>query len=149
MKRGLRFGDVPLLVRMLAWAAVLPFLKRVVPVERLAALMWTPQRTSSRSLDDESRIARLAHLTNRPHRRYRFNCLERSLVAYRYLARAGAKPDLVIGLQKDGAGVSGHAWVVVDGRPVRESPDEVRAFQPFVAFGWEGRRLVPPPPASR
>jgi hypothetical protein len=61
------------------------------------------------------------------------NCLERSLVAYRFLGRAGASPQLVIGVARDERGVRGHAWVTVDGRPIGESvPGN---FEVMMTFG--------------
>ena len=62
-------------------------------------------------------------------------CLERSLLAYRFLSGAGADPRLLIGIRVGGGSVIGHAWVVVDGEPLFEQGAD---FETFFAFGRDG-----------
>ena len=47
-------------------------------------------------------------------------CLVRSLVAYRYLARAGVQPELHVGFERSVGGLRGNAWVMVNGAPVTD-----------------------------
>jgi hypothetical protein len=68
------------------------------------------------------------------------NCLERSLVLYRVLSRAGAQPALILGARRDAPSVAGHAWIEVDGAPVCEPERE--AYAPIVAFGARGLRCA-------
>ena len=68
----------------------------------------------------------------------RDNCLERSLVAYRYLSRAGLGPTLVIGIAKASSATHGHVWVTVEGRPLHDSPALLATFAPVAAFGSDG-----------
>ena len=95
----------------------------------------TRRRTAAR----EQQIVRLSALLTRfrlPH--FRANCLERSLLAYRFLAEANANPTLVIAVRRAEADVVGHAWVAVDGQPVHESEAAVRDFVRVVEFGSRG-----------
>ena len=131
-------ADVWLAIRMVGWRLVLPVLKWTLPLPRLARLMWAPSSGKEREPAREDRIATLARgLSGRRRRGGRFdNCLERSLVAYRYLSRAGAEPELVVGVSRDEP-VRGHAWVRLDGEPLGDSVDE---FEEMTAFGRDGVR---------
>jgi hypothetical protein len=132
-------NDGWLALRMAAWSVVLPLLRRVVPVRRLARLAWAGS-TGVRDAARERQIVRLsAALPRLRLRRRDANCLERSLLAYRFLAQASANPALVIAVRREGeAGVVGHAWTTVDGRPVHESEAAVGDFVPLVEFGPGG-----------
>ena len=133
-----------LLLRMLAWRAVLPVLKRRVRVATLARLMWRePDRQRGRT--DAGRIAELVQWLYRgPARGRGDTCLERSLLAYRYLSDAGVAPRLVVGISKPGSSVIGHAWVVVNGEPLFESAADVDAYASFFSFGQRGTLLAAP-----
>jgi hypothetical protein len=135
-------SDVWLLARMTAWAPGLLVLKRTVPLPRLVALMETRPRRPSRDLALEGRIARMARLLYRGRPgTFRDNCLERSLLTYRFLGRAGADPELVVAMRKGEEGVRGHVWVTVGGRPVHEEPAELEPYVPVMSFrGGELRR---------
>jgi hypothetical protein len=135
-------ADAWLLVRMLAWAATLPLLKRVLPLPQLVRLTASrPRRSGGLESGKREQLAAFARwiygqgvFTRDP------NCLERSLVAYRFLTRAGADPRLMVGLAKAREGIVGHAWVVVDGRPLNDSPVVLEEFVPVIEFGADGSR---------
>src|SRR5438045_7408931 len=127
---------------MLAWSAVLPVAKRVLPLPRLVRLL---RPRSQRNQRDRSREAALELLSawvfkSRP-RGARDNCLERGLIAYRYLARAGAEPTLVVGMPRT-PGRPGHVWVTVDGAAVHDGLETLAELEPAVAFAGDGH-LVP------
>ncbi len=65
-------------------------------------------------------------------------CLERSLLAYRFLSGAGARPDLVVGVRPGGEGMIGHAWVVVGGEPLFEPAASLSEYVSFFSFGRGG-----------
>jgi hypothetical protein len=136
------WSDIWLLVRMLGWSAFLPVAKRLLPLPRLVAVTRPRSRRGSRDPALEARIASLAAwvFTNRPGRS-RDNCLERALVTYRYLSRAGADPELVIGMAPDAGGVRGHAWVTVEGTPIHDSPERLGRFESLVVFTSDGRMI--------
>jgi Transglutaminase-like superfamily len=142
-----RPADAWLLARILGWSLVLPLAKRLVPVPRLTALMRTHARSATRDPEVEETVAALTAwvFKTRP-RGSRDNCLERALVTYRYLCRAGARPELVMGVARGEAGVDGHAWVTVDGRPVHDDPAALEAFRPMLRFDSDGAIVRLPPP---
>jgi hypothetical protein len=68
----------------------------------------------------------------------RNNCLERSLLTYRFLAREGLDPRLVLGARKAEGRFRGHAWVSIDGRPIMDGDEAIEQFTPFAEFGAGG-----------
>jgi hypothetical protein len=124
---------------MLGWSVVLPIAKRAIPFPRLVHLMRPRKHTSRRDPKREAAITSLAAwvFKTRPPGA-RDNCLERGLVAYRYLSHAGADPHLVMGVAKSMGGVHGHVWVMVDGRPVYDSPTTLERFEKMLVFASDG-----------
>ncbi len=136
-------SNVLLALRMTTWVLGLPLAKRLVPIERLAGRMWrdgATERLPQRELFTMRLACRLTRFSGS-------NCLDRSLILYRYLAAAGASPTLVIGISKQGR--SGHAWVTVDGVPVADSDALLQRYEGIVAFGPQGRRLSTAVPTVR
>ena len=131
-------ADAWLATRMVGWKLVLPVLKFVLPLSTLARLMWTESRHRP-SADREAQIATLATGLYGPRSvRALSNCLERSLVAYRFLSEAGSDPLLVVGVGSADGDVKGHAWVTLRGEPVDEPPGSLDDFTPVVVFGPRG-----------
>jgi hypothetical protein len=131
--------DTWLITRMAAWAAALPLLKFALPLPRLVQLLSSSE-SRQRKPARERRVSELAQLLYRSHRTsLADNCLERSLVTYRYLGRLGARPSLTVAVGKDGDSVIGHVWVSVDGAPVQDSPDVLAQYVPVITFGPNGR----------
>src|SRR3989442_1648000 len=93
--------DIWLVLRMAAWRLALPVLKRRMALPRLVGLMWKGEEPRPRPSDRQRRIAELTTVVFRSDHRYSpGNCLDRSLVAYRYLSQAGADPELRVGLRR-------------------------------------------------
>lgn len=133
-------ADASLAARALLWALVLPVLKHAVAVRSLASVMYRAPDGRSRNLDHERRIVVFARWAARLTRwKSGGNCLERGLIAYRYLAAAGAQPTLVVGIGRGETGVMGHAWVLVDGALVGEPLASIQPYTPVFAFGPDGR----------
>ena len=63
------------------------------------------------------------------------------MLAYRFLALAGAKPQLTCGVRREEGELVGHAWIVVDGRPLADPRERVDEFTPIASFGARGARL--------
>jgi hypothetical protein len=97
--------------------------------------MWLSPR-SVRDLDREQETIRIVARLSRTSSE---NCLERSLVLYRYLARANADPELVIGMAKPDEYL-GHVWVVVNEQPLLETPESLGPYTEVVRFGRGGAR---------
>jgi hypothetical protein len=134
-----RPSDAWLLARMFGWSVVLPIAKRAIPFPRLVRLMRPRKHAARRDPKREAAITSLAAwvFKTRPPGA-RDNCLERGLVAYRYLSYAGAGPHLVMGVAKSAGGVHGHLWVMVDGCPVYDSPTTLERFEKMLVFTSDG-----------
>jgi hypothetical protein len=130
--------DSLLALRTLGWLCVLPVLKRIVALPRLVRLMWAEPRASVRDLEGEQRAIQVVVRLSRASGG---NCLERSLILYRYLSLAGADPRLVVGMTRSDRYL-GHVWVTVDGDALLETIDTLGAYQEVTAFGSEGRRVA-------
>jgi hypothetical protein len=126
--------DALLAARAFGWLCVLPLLKRKLPLAGLVRLMWLPPRGTAR---DPAREQRTIRVVARLYRASEGNCLERSLVLYRYLARANANPHLVIGMAKPDRYL-GHVWVTVDGQRLLETPETLGYYTEVVSFGRGG-----------
>jgi hypothetical protein len=128
------------LTRLAGPYVALAALKRLVPLHTLARWTWRAPR-GPRNPERERRIIaqtiKLGHLSRSRDR----DCLQRSLLLYRELSRAGADPSLMIGFERvDEGDVAGHAWIVVDGRPVAESAEAIARLVPTCVFGRHGNR---------
>jgi len=130
--------DALLAGRIYGWLCVLPLLKRRLPLPRLVRLMWLRPRGTTRDRIRERRtiraVARLSRVSGG-------NCLERSLVLYRYLARANADPRLVVGMARPDEYL-GHVWVTVDGRPLLETTETLASYTEVVGFGRGGAQVA-------
>jgi len=111
--------DAWLAARALGWLCALPVLKRTLALERLVRLMWLAPGGNAR---DSGRERRTIRIVARLARTSGGNCLERSLVLYRYLALA--RPDEYLG----------HVWVTVDGQPLLETPETLGGYTEVVTF---------------
>jgi hypothetical protein len=133
--RRFRIGLV--LARLLPAYVLLGLLKHTVPLGSLARWTWCAA-TGARDRAVEHRLAagvlRLSRLVGLPDR----DCLQRSLLLYRVLSRAGADPTLAVGFQRTNGRIIGHAWVLVDGRAVIESEAHLVKFTPALCFGSRG-----------
>jgi alkylation response protein AidB-like acyl-CoA dehydrogenase len=131
---------------MAAWAAVLPLLKRVLPLPRLVQLVAPRRRNTTRNAAREEEVVALTRALYRRDRQTRDKCLERSLVTYRFLARLGAEPSLYVGMTRGHDGISGHVWTSLDEEPVHDSPELLAHLVPVLAFGprAEARGMTEP-----
>ncbi len=136
--------DTWLALRMAGWAVVLPALKHVVPVGVLARIMWKGEGDAKRRDPvREAQVVRLAGWLSRgTNLTKRGACLQRSLLAYRYLSELGADPRLVLAVGKTDGALRGHAWVIVDGHAVGERAEMPESFVPITSFGARGRILA-------
>jgi hypothetical protein len=128
---------------MTLWSVLLPALRRAVPVARLARLVWVEPKMQ-RSPERERGIVEWAERLTKLRPRRTANCLERSLLAYRFLSGAGAAPQLVLGIGRADEGVIGHAWITVDDVPIFETTAMLNDFAPIAVFGSRGIQLGAP-----
>ena len=125
--------------RLWLWAAMLRGLKHVIPLETLVRLTRVTPRSHA-ATGAESQVEAFLERKGRFPFRPPANCLERSFGAYRLLCRAGADPELVVGVKRSpDRGVEGHVWVRVAGRVLAEASDNVEGFTPIVTFDASGQ----------
>jgi len=131
--------DHLLALRIGWWHAAFRVLKHVTPIGtlvRLAKLRPVGPRRPARErriTDLVNRVGGLWGIGRTP------TCLERSLVLYRLLGEANASPRLMIGVARGRGTVAGHAWVLVDGRPVGDSDDVIQKYEVMTGFEADGR----------
>jgi hypothetical protein len=131
-----RFRRAARLARLLATFSALGVLKHVVSLPTL--VRWAsrpPSARATRAADDIlSDVVRAGAFGGWPDR----DCLQRSLLLYRELTRAGWRPELVVGFERGAAGLLGHAWVRADGRVIGDGDAAVARFEPALIFGADG-----------
>jgi hypothetical protein len=136
-------------LRAIPWLVVLPVLKRRRALPNLVRTLWMPARVEVRDLALERDVVSLVRVLFRMRKVVADdNCLERSLVTYRFLLKLNAEPQLVVAMREGDAEPRGHVWVVVDGEPVRESPDLLRELVPIMVFDARGSLAEVPAPAG-
>jgi hypothetical protein len=130
--------EVLLAARMVGWATALPILKRRLPLARLveAAAQRRPPASASASIETVITVARWIYRLPA----FRDNCLERSLLTYRYLPESASRYQLVLGVRRGDEGPPGHAWLTVDGVPVHDSPQSLADLVPILVFDAAGQR---------
>ena len=132
-------ADVWLCMRMMLWAIVLPLLKILIPVKSLARFMWMSPRTPVKNVEQEQKIAIIVRWIYLLVLSSKKNCVERSLLLYRFLSRTNSDPTLVTGLRQLEDGTwKGHAWILVNGVPFGETESNVEDFKTLVIFGRHG-----------
>ena len=141
LRNGLLIG------RLLPVYVLLGLAKHLVALRRLVRWVWcSPVGPRNRQAERRlaAGVARLSQLTGMRDR----DCLQRSLLLYRVLSRAGAEPTLVVGFQRLDSQIIGHAWVVVDGQAVVEPDADIVRFSATLHFGAQGA-LLPGRPEAR
>jgi hypothetical protein len=124
---------------MLFWRVSLPFLKFIVPLPALARFMASDRISDGRGRNERELVVLRQILIYGGRLFVSPNCFERSLLVFRILSHAGASPNLVVGVSRRDAGIAGHAWVEVDGRPVRDC--ETPSYQRVATFDQTGHLL--------
>ena len=131
-------AEVVLFARMLGWAAALPVLKRRMPLPKLVETA-VPEERAGAGRRPETVIALSRWVYRIPG--FRDNCLEKSLLTYRYLPAEAGRYLLVLGVRtSEGDGPPGHAWLTIDGVPVHDTDESLADLVPILAFDSTGRR---------
>lgn len=132
-----RLRTAAVVCRLLPWFLAFGALKRFIALPTLVRWSWRrPTRNASRR--DAAGIAayvlRAGALAGIPDR----DCLQRSLLLYRELSAAGLGPELAVGFERVDGGVTGHAWVSVQGDVIGERGLDQTRFVPILRFGERG-----------
>ena len=122
---------------MLGWRLAIRPLKTLVPLPRLVRLVWRRAAPVPRRPELEDRIVALSARLCRGRLRDA-TCLERSLLAYRFLVEAGAGPRLTVAVRPNGDSLQWHAWVTRDGQPIHETQASLNGYLPVVIFDGQG-----------
>jgi hypothetical protein len=134
-----------IVARLAPLFVVLGIAKHVVRIDRLARWAWQTPGPTPREPRDARRLVslvlRLGALAGQPDR----DCLQRSLLLYRELSRAGADPRLHVAFRRENVRLVGHAWVECAGRPVTTESIAPAAFDVTWIFGPDGRLLKASP----
>jgi hypothetical protein len=130
---GLVARDPFLMMELACWRLLLPAVKRLVSVKTLARVMWRDPRGD---VPRDRLVATIEIVSSSGRLFLSVNCLERSLVWYRVLSRAGAMPHLVMGARREER-VDGHVWIELNGEPFGERDAE--RYVRLVSFGQYGR----------
>jgi hypothetical protein len=126
---------------MLGWAAALHLLKRRMALPKLVEIA-VPEVRADADRRPETVIAFSRWVYRIPG--FRDNCLEKSLLTYRYLPADGGRYRLVLGVRASKAeGPPGHAWLTIDGDPVHDTSESLADLVPILAFDSAGRRETP------
>ena len=133
-------SDLWLATRIVGWRMVLPLLKWALPLPRLVRLMSVERPQIQRDPHREQHVIALVYGF---YARGLDNCLEHSLLTYRFVTKAGGKPELVVGMSHNGSPRRGHVWTLLDGEPVREDNDPLEEFAPVLSFTHDGAQQAP------
>lgn len=132
-----RFWTWFAVARLLPAYLLLGILKHLMPLRWLARWTWCDQKglrdreTERRLVLSVLRLSKMMRLSDR-------DCLQRSLLLYRELSRAGADPTLVVGFHELDGKILGHTWVLVEGRATIELEADLLRFTPALFFGSRG-----------
>jgi len=124
-----------------AWALLLIVDRglRTLSFGRVQQLLSLPPKDMAHvqahpSWEEIQTVARLVDTAARHHLQP-MRCLPRSLVTQWLLVRRGIRTNLRFGVQRDGAGLKGHAWLEHGGCAIGESLHLEERFVPLVAQG--------------
>ncbi len=89
---------------------------------------------------DRAQAERAARLVQAAayHGIHKANCLQRSLVLWLLLGRAGITAEVRIGVRKESDQLRAHAWVECDGVVLNDRAEIVDEFSPFAAASRRG-----------
>ena len=124
------------LARLLAAFSALGVLKHIVSLPTLARWAWPRSAVASPRAAEliATDVLRAGNFAGWPDR----DCLQRSLLLYRELARGGFGPELVVGFERGSGGLTGHAWVRAGGRVIADAETAVGRFEEVMVFGERG-----------
>ena len=141
-------------VRAAAAALMLPPAIRLMSFARL--MTWlTPKRETAIPLDDKALARWVSRILHRLPEPWHLSCLNRSVVLYHLLRRAGRPVELCIGVTRTVSGgvitrvgrdaphITAHAWLELDGAPYLESDTHFVTSLPVVARFPDANRLAP------
>jgi hypothetical protein len=135
--RRLAHGDRRMLLGAMLLLPLTALGLRVFGFRRWGALLtrWEGRQhvrplATGETLERGQRAARMVAAASREGL-VKGNCLSQSLVLCWLLRRAGASPDLRVGMQRSPEGLKAHAWVELQGTILNDSADVPQRYAPF------------------
>jgi hypothetical protein len=125
--------DLPILVGMQAWVLWLLVARRFRSLQQLLARLRPPGASGRRASDERcASLVRYARFVVWLDRLFIRNpCLYECLLLYRYLRLEGRQAEIAFGVRPEGDALEGHAWVLLDGRPLTASAEDVGRYEPL------------------
>ncbi len=135
-------GEPWLLVRMACVAAVLPLFIRALSLPRLVRLFDPGRGPAVDPPPDPQPIVDLADgLLRREIGPFHTNCVNRSLLLFYFLGKAGYPTVIYFGISRRDDGLAGHCWLEHRGEPVAEGDDPKKAFE--ITYRYPDRSRQP------
>ena len=120
-----------LLLMMLALPLVSLSLRVLGYVRTVRLVEWLSRRPRRSAGDDDLReaeaLAQLVAITGR-RRFVQATCLRQALLVHGLLRRRGLRPELKLGVRREGDGIEAHAWVELEGHALAQ---QVLDYSPF------------------
>ena len=130
-----RFSAAMDVVRLIVWLNLLGIAKRLLPLRTL--IRWAAGPRVAKDRRDiptiAGRVLRAGRFAGMPDR----DCLQRSLVLFRELSRAGVPAELFVGFRQTTT-LEGHAWIAVEGRLVADEQSAIDTFVPALRVSCRG-----------
>ena len=137
---SLRPEELWLLIRMACVASVLPLFIRALSLPRLVRLFDPGSVPSGEPPPDPRPIVDLADgLLRREIGPFHTNCVNRSLLLFYFLGRAGYPTVIFFGISHQDEGLAGHCWLEHRGDPLAEGDDPRKAFEITYRYPDESR----------
>lgn len=122
-----RISDLVLFLRVGLWSVLVPLILEVSSVPGALGIL-TPKRMRTRTGSSVQKAVAYAEFWLRVRNRIKkTTCYQRSAILYRCLRERGLPVRIAIGL-KVGAPLTGHSWLVLNGRPFLERRKDLKAF---------------------
>lgn len=130
-------------VRVLAVLAVLPLGLRLASTTRVVAALTPRALGPERPYLLASTVQWVDRVVDLRPFRYWGHCLRRSLTLYYAATRMGYPVRIAVGVRREGAGLSGHGWLELDGLPFLERGDPPESvFTVVTHLPYDSRRAT-------
>lgn len=137
-------GELWLLARMACLATFLPLFIRGLSLPRLVRLCDPGPVPEAEPPPDPQPIVDLADgLLRREIGPFHTNCVNRSLLLFYFLGKAGYPTVIYFGISRQDDGLAGHCWLEHRGEPVAEGDDPKKAFEITYRYPAESQHQAP------
>lgn len=132
-------------------ALVVSCIRLMLRIKRLPEVLDRLHPRSARRKPDDDVFRDLVYYLDRWLQLFPYNakgnCFPRSLALYWFARRSGYPVSFRCGVRKEGAGLDGHAWLILDRQPFHEPGQHWQHFAVTYSFPPEhpvSREPVPP-----